>query len=416
MPTVNGDTAAPAQTGNATADYGAMRPGMRNGNSRPTLNDLASQMAAESRQPAAPAPRQRREARAVNPEHAPAPGTGPLREPGTPDPTENDPKPQQQPPKQPGPDPFEDEDQNEVQARKGLSSPEGGADPFEDGDEGEFDDQGQPVARRAVEPPDDFKVKIGDVEVPYAEVKRGFLRQADYSKKTAEVAEMRKQIEVERQQVLPVAMVMLEHLIPVPDEPPIGMFQQDPVQYATQRAARETALEQRKMLGDAVQVMQARQMQAQQQAHQQMLAQSQQRLLEIYPDWKQPENAKKGMGEVAEELRHRGFDDTEINAIADYRVIPIIRDAIAYRRLKANGLEQKRVPTQGTGQPGQGPAPRPMAPGGRGGAGAPPPPRQPAREVTGAMQAFQRSGKLSDAVAALTAQQRASQNNGRRGR
>lgn len=80
----------------------------------------------------------------------------------------------------------------------------------------EFDDDGQEVEVDEPSSTADPVVKFDDgTELPLSEVKRGFLRQADYTRKTQETAELRKSVEAERSQFHAERKAVADRLTPL---------------------------------------------------------------------------------------------------------------------------------------------------------------------------------------------------------
>lgn len=103
--------------------------------------------------------------------------------------------------------PEEDEDQAPLDA-EGMED-EADLDADSDDESEDFDDE---VKKTTADP----TVKFDDgTEVPLSEVKRGFLRQQDYTRKTQEVAEVRRTVEAERQAYLAERQQVSERLTPL---------------------------------------------------------------------------------------------------------------------------------------------------------------------------------------------------------
>lgn len=58
-------------------------------------------------------------------------------------------------------------------------------------------------------------------------------------------------------------------------------------------------------------------------------------LLRIWPEWGQPEKAVKLKTDVMETLSHYGFTPAEADQLADHRMFGVLKDAMAYRAMKA---------------------------------------------------------------------------------
>ena len=59
------------------------------------------------------------------------------------------------------------------------------------------------------------------------------------------------------------------------------------------------------------------------------------KLLEAVPEWKDPEKLSAGLRDLTAEARKIGFSDQELSSVVDHRLLLVLRDAVAYRKLQA---------------------------------------------------------------------------------
>jgi hypothetical protein len=213
--------------------------------------------------------------------------------------------------------------------------------------------------------PDSAKVTLDDGTVTtIAELKRGTLFQRDYTKKTQELSEDRKAIEAEREQVSQYAQSLnqfremaswyAEKHLPKAPEPFDGDPATDPVGYLTwsqkrdeylahqqafQAFQQQKAAEEQRMAGETQQ--QAKERAAKEQAA----------LYEAMPILKDPVKGKLARETLLNGAsEYYGFSEEEAKSFGDHRMILALRDAIAYRRIKAKApqvqAEVKRKPVQ----------------------------------------------------------------------
>lgn len=208
-----------------------------------------------------------------------------------------------------------------------------------------------------------FKLPDGtDVEATLDDLSKSYLRQADYTKKTQELATQRKTLEqaaetirVERTrelQILNLAQQMLAQQ--VPPEPDHTLAASDPVAFVQQKAAHEAAVQRLQAL-NAHQQRVAEQVQAEQvQTLQQHLTREAEALVERIPEWKSPDVAKAEKAKLIEFGRSAGFTDAELSAVYDSRAVAVMRDAMRYRELMAKrpAIEAKPAPAVKVLQPG----------------------------------------------------------------
>lgn len=193
-----------------------------------------------------------------------------------------------------------------------------------------------------------FKVKVDgqEMEVSQDELLNGYSRQQDYTKKTMELAEQRKQIEqaaayvmAEREQYQNQLAQMAQALGQSLDEQQQIDWQQlldnDPMEYLKQRhlyEQRQAALGQARVeqqrLAEQAQRENAMQMQTR-------LQEEQQALLAKLPEWKDAAKAKAEIIQVRQFLENMGYQPDEIDQAADHRAILLARKAMLYDQLMA---------------------------------------------------------------------------------
>jgi len=223
----------------------------------------------------------------------------------------------------------------------------------------------QELAEALDMPLDDFlakikgKVKVNGVEqdVTLKELRDGYQMEADYRRKTSELAEQRKAFEAERERIASEAtrqFTEAQALTGMLEQQLMADYQAvdwstlratDPAEFAAkkqefnERHAQIQGIKQN--VHFELQQQQAMMSQKQTEQVQKMLAEESQRLAEAVPEFKDPVKAKAVKAELKDFLRTFGYDDTEIGSIFDHRQVLIIRDAMEYRKLKSKGVEVK---------------------------------------------------------------------------
>lgn len=270
---------------------------------------------------------------------------------------------------------------------------EAGDDDEPESDPDEDDDDSEEVP----ELPDDAKVKIGDDEVTLHELKRGFLREADYTRKTQALAEERRvhqetaRTEVdglrnERAQYVQ-QLAEVQHVLAQlkPQEPNWAeLYQTDPGQYAAQRELWRSYQDQQTQV-------EVERQRAIQQSHEDYkrelkayVAEEAVKLKEKLPEWSKKEVRDK----FVEWGTSNGFSAEELGNLTDHRAVLTAYKAMLYDELKAKQKALK--PTQvKVGQP------KTAKPGNA--ATAP----SKHTDATRARQRLAKTGKVGDAAAAL---------------
>lgn len=242
-------------------------------------------------------------------------------------------------------------------------------------------------------------VEVDGEEITVEELRRGNLRQKDYTRKTQELAEARKQyeagnFELEREraqyaQLLPALQQRLEQ--PAEREPDWDtLYDTDPTMAAkAERQWRKQQSERQAQL-EAVQQEQARMAQIQQQRMQQMQAQyvDQQRevLPDLIPEWRDSKIAAKEATELRDFLLEEGFTEEDVSGLANASLVKLARQAMLYSRGQTRATQAKAKPKPST---------KTMKSGSR---GSQPKPRAPQEQ---ALQRARQTGRVDDAAAAI---------------
>jgi hypothetical protein len=217
----------------------------------------------------------------------------------------------------------------------------------EDTDQDQEDDTQAPQMEFA---PEEAKVKLDDGSVvPVSELKKGYLRVADYTRKNMDLAEKGRTLEEHKSRVssLEAALTQQREFVAslasqfIPQPPDRAIMDHDPLGYMQAKAAYDD------QMATLMQLQQQRDEAAQRQQHETVeqakarLETERAALFEAMPDLKDPkrmEQLKADVGNVF--LPHYGFSQEELDG-ADHRMIKVIRDAIKYQKLLAKKSETK---------------------------------------------------------------------------
>lgn len=193
-------------------------------------------------------------------------------------------------------------------------------------------------------------VTIGGKAIPLEEVERGFLRQADYTRKTQEVAAERQTLQTERETIthersqltaiLGLATDLLKaHLPPEPDP---ALIDTDVIGYMQQDRAYKAAMAELQKLAEARQQAdagsakerEASEKKASEQAREHI--NSEYRLLqEKVPEVRTAEGHKAFFARAEAAGAHYGLSPDEVRGIVDHRAIIVLQDAARWRELQS---------------------------------------------------------------------------------
>jgi len=195
-----------------------------------------------------------------------------------------------------------------------------------------------------------FVVKVDgkEIEVPKEELIRGYQREADYTRKTQKLAEERKLVESEFQQVraereyysqsIGQLQQKLQEL--EPQEPDWNRLEvEDPTEYARQWTSHQRRQQQRYAVqAEQERINQMRQAESQKQIRD-VLAQETAVLKEKIPEWNSPEKAKAEGKALLEYGQNLGFTEQELNSISDSRALLALHKAWKYDQMMSKRPE-----------------------------------------------------------------------------
>jgi len=203
------------------------------------------------------------------------------------------------------------------------------------------------------EPETVFQLDDG-TEVDLDELKRGYLRQSDYTKKTQEVAEHRKTLEQVNAQYLQAQNTLAENLdlalrVVEPQLAELAgtdwdaLAREDAYQYAEKRAQFDQAQSRYNKLMQSAQAVVQQQKAQQGQQMKQRLAQEGEKLRMALPDFADPSKAKALKGKITEyAMSKAGLSENEAKGITDHRMILLLHKAMQFDELSEGSLTAAR--------------------------------------------------------------------------
>ena len=245
-------------------------------------------------------------------------------------------------------------------------------------------------------PDQTFTVRVDGTEVSVTldELQKGYSRTQDYTRKTQQIAEIRRQVESEAEAIraersqYAQLLGALESQVQQAAQPNIDwdrLYQEDPIEWVRQKEvmrenqAKSQAIQfEQQRLAEISQQEQAQQMQS-------FLAQQRDELLKVLPDWKDPNKAKKEKELLIDFGQKAGFSADELKNIFDHRVVNVLRKAALYEQMMSKRQNIKPVTNNG---------PRPAKPGAAGRVST-------TNEATRAKQRLAKTGRVQDAASAI---------------
>jgi hypothetical protein len=246
------------------------------------------------------------------------------------------------------------------------------------------------------EQPQVFSVKVDgkEVEVTLDELQKGYSRTQDYTRKTQQIAEVRKQTEAELQAVraereqYAQLLSALESQVQQVGQPNIDwdrLYQEDPIEWVRQREVMRDNQEKAAAIQSEKQRLSQLSQQEQAQFMQQKLQHEQEALLAAIPDWKDAKKAQAEKALLVEFGQKIGFTPDELKNVVDHRAVLMLRKAALYDQMMSKRGNIKPVTNNG---------PRPAKPGAAGRVSN-------TTEAVRAQQRVAKTGRVDDAANAI---------------
>ena len=198
-------------------------------------------------------------------------------------------------------------------------------------------------------------------EVTFDELLKGYSRQSDYTRKTQEVSEERRDIESLKNQIgEEIAATQanrqqyMEALAVLSRQTMSGLQQyerldweslkeDDPIAYVTRREEYRDAQEAiRQQHAQYEQAKEQNDAETQQAFHQQVISERE-KLIEKVPDWGDPEKAKQMTAEIRSYAENNGFTSDELNSLSDHRSLMVLLKAAKYDELQNTNIKAKKL-------------------------------------------------------------------------
>lgn len=251
-------------------------------------------------------------------------------------------------------DPSEDNEEIEGSTQSGDENGEAGDSQETDEteanaeDDDPTDDEAEEPADEEAdkpEPTDDVTVTVNGEQVALSDLKAGYLRQADYSRKTQEVANTRKGLEAMSARVQTSVNAIagfLAQQIPEPPDPQLAMT--NPGEFVQRKAMHEAAVQQvNALLSQAGEVNSVTNTLTTEQ-RKELLAEENAKLAEAFPQTATDEGRKTFFDTASTAARELGYSDEEIKAVMDSRMFSLAHyAAIGMRAEKARDKAKAKV-------------------------------------------------------------------------
>lgn len=260
-------------------------------------------------------------------------------------------------------------------------------DPEQSEEEGDSEEEEQPQV---------FTVKVDgkEVEVTLDELQKGYSRTQDYTRKTQQIAEARKQTEAELQAVraereqYAQLLGALQAQVQQAAQPQVDwdrLYNEDPIEWVRQREVMRENQEKAAAIQSEQQRLAQLSQQEQVQQRQALLAQEQEALVAAIPEWKDAKKAQAEKAMLVQFGQKVGFTPDELKSVIDHRAVVMLRKAALYDQMMSKRGQIKPVTNNG---------PRPAKPGAAGRVSS-------NTEAMRAQQRLAKTGRVDDAADAI---------------
>ena len=207
-----------------------------------------------------------------------------------------------------------------------------------------------------------YTVKINgeEIEVPVDELRKGYSRQSDYTLKTQQLAEQRREatqqmaaVNAEREQYANVLAGLQEQLNSSTAEPDWNALREaDPNAYAVEWAAHQQRSQQQNAITEEQNRLRQIQHHQMQENAAAQLSDEQSKLMTAIPEWGDVEVARTEKLALIDYGKSIGFSEEELGNVTDHRSVLALRNAMRYSSIESKAKNVKPVNGKPTLKPG----------------------------------------------------------------
>ena len=261
--------------------------------------------------------------------------------------------------------PTEEEESTEETQDESLE--EESEEESEESDEEEVEEDDEEEAEESdeeeEEEPDLFAVKVDgeEIEVTFDELLKGYSRQSDYTKKTQELSEGRKEIEsakatydselVKIQQEREHYVNQLNQILQnssnnLQEYDKIDwdtLKNDDPIEYVKLREDYRDGKERMQALNQQRQMAMQQQQAEAQKVQQEAVQAERAKMIEALPEWGDPDKQKELATDVKSYALSQGFSEEELNSLIDHRSVLVLMKAAKFDALEKADVKSKKL-------------------------------------------------------------------------
>ncbi len=220
--------------------------------------------------------------------------------------------------------------------------------------ETEEDSEGEETEEEETE----FLFEVDGQELTADELRKGYLRQSDYTQKTQSIAEQRKEVEglteqynSQLQQIQNERQQYVQHLQTLAESQDIKKFDidwdslrvEDPLEYVTKRQEYQEAKEKAAELQDKAKLAQHQTAAENQHKWAKVVEDEKSKLIAALPEWGEQESQRQLATELRSYAQGVGYAEAEIDSLVDHRSFLVLRKAMLYDQMQNANPKAKKL-------------------------------------------------------------------------
>lgn len=213
----------------------------------------------------------------------------------------------------------------------------------DDGTDGQETEEGDEAS--TPEPGDDVAITIGNEKISLAELKKGYFREADYTRQKQRVSHRERELETLSGRVNGAVHKIADFLAQqIPDAPSPALAISDPGRFVREKAMHEAAMQQLGEIFSSVEEVKGVQQSLTDEQHQAIVDRESDRLAAALPHLRKPGESEKFFNAVFETGRELGYSDAEMHEATDSRLFLLAHFArIGMAAEKAKQVARRKV-------------------------------------------------------------------------
>ena len=204
----------------------------------------------------------------------------------------------------------------------------------------------------------EFLFEVDGQELSADELRKGYLRQSDYTKKTQSLSEQRKEMEnltqqygSQLQQIQAERQQYIQHLQALSENQDNTKFNidwdrlrlEDPLEYVTKRQEFQEAKEKAEIIQTKAKQVRARTAAEEEQKWAKVVEDEKSKLIAALPEWGETDSQRQLANELRSYAQTLGYQEPEIDSLVDHRSFLVLRKAMLYDQMQNANPKAKKL-------------------------------------------------------------------------